>query len=124
MSKLKQQRAAPKGQRTKNIDKRRKRYAADNKKVHKLGRQDALAELAKPDTVYLLAKEPTYIHSREVYYKAGQTTALSLVENAVNRVYADTQSKIASLIPFLDDQIAQVQKACHKEDLSWEEFAA
>ena len=84
------------------------------------GRKEAIAELENENTVYMLAQEPVYIHSREHYYKKGHETAIKILNRELSSVVTKVHAEANRLIPLLD---AEVQNIVQSFGMSnWEEF--
>ena len=84
------------------------------------GRKEALSELENEDTIYMLSKYPIYIHSRENYYKAGNKTAIRILNRELSSVVSKVHAKANRLIPLLDMEVQNIVNAFGMS--SWEEF--
>lgn len=101
--------------------KTRAQYKKESVALNKQGgRKTALAELGREDVIYMLAKQPVYIHSREHYYKAGRKTAVNILNKGLSKAVAQAQQKINYLVPMLDTEVQRIVQSLNMS--SWEEF--
>ena len=109
------QRINPKRPQTK-----KEKYKKEAQTRNAKGRARAIAELGQDDVIYMLGEDPTYIHSREVYYKAGRATAIKLLNNGLTKTVSQVHAEIDRLTPLLDAEVNNIVRALNMN--SWEEF--
>lgn len=86
--------------------------------------QAAINELNDPDTIYLLGGNPTYLHSRKIYFEAGYAKALSMLENFLRDVCQQVRERINQILPELDRRLKEVIGfLMGDENIPFEEFA-
>ena len=79
----------------------------------------ALSELENPNTIYILGNTPTYLHSSEVYWKAGLATAENTLRKNLFKL-ADEQKRIMKTkISFIEQQWKELLSCL---GMTWPEF--
>ena len=82
-------------------------------------RKNTLKELENPNTIYVLGGTPTYIHSSEIYWKAGLTTAENTLRKNLFKLADEQKRLMASKILFIN---SEWQKILNTLGMTWEEF--
>ena len=99
---------------------KKEKYRKEAKRINKEGRSRAIAELQNEDTIYILGEDPTYIHSRAVYYNKGRETAIGLLNKGLQKVVSQVHAKINRLTPILDAEVNNIVRSLNMN--SWDEF--
>lgn len=95
-------------------------YQKERARSKELRERAIIAELQNPNTIYMLAGEPTYIHSTHKYYEAGLRTAREIATRALTKLISKTKVELNRLIPLLD---AELQKVINfSGHSSWDSF--
>lgn len=71
----------------------------------------ALRELSNPNTVFVLGKDVTYIHSSDVYWKAGLQTAETVFMRCLSKLYNEQQRKMNHIINYIDKEWKRILDA-------------
>ena len=70
-------------------------------------RSSAISELQNPDVVYILGGTPTYIHSTEAYFRAGVKTAEAEMNQMLNELVNEQQTKMQERIIYINQRWAE-----------------
>ena len=71
----------------------------------------ATEELKKPQVVYMLSREPVYVHSYRRYAQAGLSTARTLLNQQTKETMNATKNTLNMLIPFINAKtLTEIQK--------------